>query len=102
NEGRQLPVREMRGKDQRRIASQALEAFGRFEGVSDVAGRMPRWRQNLQAVDMGKFGDNSPEVVPHAAQNVLDLAFRLLRKGGDEVGAADAVLLEAWADAAHE
>jgi len=93
----------MRGEDERRLAvqAQAVEAFVRGLIVVDVPGA---WRRvgviGLEAVEVGELGGHAAEIVPHAAQDFLDLGGGFFRKGGGEIGAADAVLRQPRADAA--
>ena len=51
-------------------------------------------------VEMGEFGADAAEIVPDASENGLDLLGRFFRKGGGEIGAADLVLTQPWADEA--
>ena len=46
---------------------------------------------------MRELGADAAEIVPDAAQDLLDLGGRFLRKCRDEIGAADAVLAAATA-----
>src|SRR3984893_14104354 len=101
---RQLPIGKMRSKDQRGLAilAQALEALSGLERVADVAGLMPRRREDLQAIDVSKFRGNAPEIIPNAPQDVFDFGFRFLRKSGGQIGAADAMFPKPRAKGAHE
>ncbi|MFK4508282.1 hypothetical protein ABIF81_003460 [Bradyrhizobium daqingense] len=100
SESRQLPVGEMRGEDQRRLAvvadliEQLDAAFGQFDPafLRVIAIVVP------DVIDMGELGADAAEIVPDAHQDAFDLVRRLLRKGGGEIGAADAVLAQARSD----
>ena len=103
---RQLPVGEMRGEDQRRLAvvAQVLEALVdrlRRRRMSPWSGRLGF--EDLQAVEMGEFGGDAAEIVPDRRAGCPRSRCGLFRKGGREIGAADAVLRAASGPSrAHE
>ena len=84
-----LPSSRSRERDRARSSSESM--------------MRPRpWSRGIvvpQPVEMGELGADAAEIVPDAAQDRLDLGGRLLRKCGDEIGAADAVLRQPRADA---
>ncbi len=45
--------------------------------------------ENSEAVEMGELRADAAEIVPHAAEDLLDLRRRFLRKRGGQIGAAD-------------
>ena len=100
---RQLPIGEMGRKDQRRLAvvAQRMKALrGRRIG-HDVVFRRARIGV-AQALDLGELDRIAAEIVPHPGQDLLDLRRRLVREGGHQIGAADAMLGEPRAELAHE
>src|SRR5215211_4959223 len=101
---RQLPVGEMGGKYERRLAvvAQSPEAIDRLGCNLDAARGGVIEIAVPQAVEMRVLGRQSSEIVPYATQDLLDLGRRFFRKGGGEVGAADAMLGKERPDAAHE
>src|SRR5262245_8730541 len=104
DQGGKLPVAEMGGEDQRRLAvvAQLPKPVVDRDGVEDVAHVVGVGLEHLQAVDVGEFGRHASEIVPHPVEDSLDLGRGLLRKGSGEVGASDAVLLEPRAEPAHD
>ena len=101
---RQLPVGEVRGEDQRRlaVAPQLLKAIVSLGRIDDVAFSLRVGMEHLQAVDVGEFGGDTAEIVPDAEQDRFDLGGGFFRKSGGEVGAADPVLLEPRTERAHD
>ncbi len=57
---------------------------------------------DAEFVEMGELDRDAAEIVPHAAEDLLDLGGGFLRKGGAQIVAADAVLGQQRADLAHE
>jgi hypothetical protein len=55
-----------------------------------------------QPLDLRELDRIAAEIVPHAAENLLDLGRRLVREGGHQIGAADAMLRQPGAELAHE
>ncbi len=104
NQRRQLPIGEMRGKDQRRLAvgAQLLEPVIGLRRVEDVSLLLRVGIEDLQAVDMGELRRDAAEIVPNVAQYIVDVGGGFFREGGYEVGTADAVLLEPGAERAHD
>ena len=88
---RQLPVGEMGGEDQRRLAvvAQVLEPLVDLLRVEHVALVVRIGFEHLQAIDMGEFGGDAAEIVPDRLQDLLDLGCGLFRKCSREIGAAD-------------
>jgi hypothetical protein len=99
----ELPVRQMCGEDQRRLAVVAQPERNRLGrvGIHHAAWALARRIVIPQSVDMGELGADPAEIVPDAAEDRLDLGGRFLRKRGGEIGAADAVLRQPRPDAAH-
>jgi len=96
----ELPIANVRGKDQRGLAviakllHQPLAVVGAHDAPALVIHRIVV----PQSVDMGELGADAAEVLPDAAQNALDLVRRLLRKGRNEVGASQAMLRQPGPD----
>ena len=70
--GRQFPVGEMGGEDQRRLAvvAQLLEPLG---GARRIRDETPVFRVAFaQPIDMREFGGDTPEIVPDATQNCVN------------------------------
>ena len=89
---RQLPIGEMGGKDQRRLAvmCQPHEALD-ISRVNSIAARPLRVvRVEIpQPVEMGEFGAHAAEIVPDAAQDRVDLGGGFFRESGGKIVAAD-------------
>src|SRR5262249_53052026 len=96
------PVGEMRGEHQRRpaVIAQADEALDGFRRVVDMGALVGI--AGADVIEVRDLGAGAAEIVPYAAQNRFDLGVALVRKGGAEIGAADAVLAQPWPDEAHE
>ena len=94
----------MGGEDQCGLAvvAQVLEPLVDLLGVEHVALIERVGLEHLQPIDMGEFGGDAAEIVPHALQDFLDLGCGLFRKCRRQIGAADAVLLEPRTEPAHE
>ena len=101
---RQLPVAEMRGEDEGRLAvvAQAIETLDRRRRDLDAAGVAIVEVEVPQAVEMRIFGRDASEVLPHGGEDRFDLGGRLFRIGGGEVGAPGAMLGQEWPDPPHE
>ena len=104
NQRRQFPVGEMGGEDQRGLAvvPQPPKPIIDRCGVEDVAQIVGIGLEHLQAVDVSEFGRYASEIVPDTVQDGFDFSGGFFRKGGGEIGAADAMLLEPRAEPAHE
>src|ERR1700749_4225831 len=49
-------------------------------------------------IDMRELGADAADIVPDTSENLLDLLWRFLWKGGGEVGAADPLLPQCGSD----
>ena len=74
---RQLPIREVRGKEQTRLRTRFQSQEPLVDDVVDRNVEVARLRLSRifhrHAVDVGEFGGDAAEIVPHAAENLLDL-----------------------------
>ena len=104
-ERRDLPIAEMAGEDDRRLAVVA-------QGVEDLLGpraeldaaRLIRMIDVVvpDVIEMGELGADAAEIVPDAGQNGFDLFRRFLREGSLQVLAPDAVLAQSSSDEAGD
>ena len=98
----QFPIGEVGGEDHRRLAvvlhpQEPLDVVGAVVdevAVVAIAG--------ADVIEMGDLGADTAEIVPHAAQDFLDLGVGLFRKGSAQIGAADAMLRQPRPDGAHD
>jgi hypothetical protein len=87
-------------KDQRRLAvvPDLVEQFdGPFRQFDTAVFRMVAIVVP-DVVEMGEFGADAAEIVPHAGEDRFDLLGRFFREGGLEILAADAVLAQSSAN----
>jgi hypothetical protein len=100
----QLPVAEVAGEDQRRlaVAPQLLIQLGATRVERDAAVLRAGGIVIPQLVEMSELGTDPSEIIPDPGQDGLDFRRRLFRKRGGEIGAADAVFAQFWADPARD
>ena len=102
-----LPVCKMRGEYDgwlRGIAEGHQAGIGRLID-HDIGRRGPFGMArvlNHDAVDVRELGRHPAEILPHAAEDLLDLLRRLVRERGAEIVAADFVLGKPGSDDAHQ
>ncbi len=100
---RHLPIRQVGGEEKRRLAVQAiaLEVLDR-RLVHDDPSTRPVSRPDIaDAVELGVLHADPAEVVPDAAQDVLDFGGALFRERRGKIFSPDAVLGNEAADDAH-
>src|ERR1700761_206954 len=92
----------MSGEHQRRLAvePELVKQLVGAGGHVDVAELRLRFDVIPDMVDVGELGRTAAEIFPDPAQDRFDLFGRLLGECGGQIGAADFVLTQQWADGA--
>src|SRR5579875_8475 len=79
---RELPIADMAREEDARLSvfAQAIDVFG----IDDLHAAFRRIEP--KRVEMGIFSEDAAMVIPHGAQNALDLRLRLFGEGAVEIG----------------
>ena len=90
----QLPVRQVGGEDERRLAVEAtaLEVLERRFVHDDPSTRALSRPGAADAIELRQLRSEPAQIVPHAAQDAFDLGRTLFRKCRREIFAPDAML----------
>ena len=99
-----LPIGQMRGEAEDRVAARRHRVVADlgFQRVGDDVGCLPAEIGDAELVEMSELDRDAAEIVPHAGEDFFDLILGLLRKGGAQILAPDAMLGQERSDPAHE
>ena len=103
-DGGQFPIGEMGSKADRRLAAfhDRVEAFLRMRRIGDDVFGLGAETFDAELVEMREFDGDAAEIVPHPAEDFLDLRVRFFRKRCAQIIAAKPMLFEQRPDLAHQ